>query len=241
MKRPPLFLGRSNLPTLFLALLSLGLTPVVAQAGGYYGEDRSDDVETDVDFDDIDMDSGTEIDLDSSSESTTPISEPKEYKEPKSYYEYDYDSSIETETTEIETVVEVEPEPESAFGRNYLGGVYRGAADGVNNQNDFGVTGKFGAIKLSETASVSWRPAAYFGDQEPLLRNNFTVDGKISENLTGYVGGGFETDFDGDDSFQGVVTAGLDVHVNALTIGGSVDYLTDDDEFEAKATVGFSF
>ena len=222
------------LSLLTFSALTLGfLSP--AHAGGYYGEDNSV-MEPEVEMDmDMDSDSGMEIDIESNSSSSSGEYSEEIIYEEKYDYEDRYDMEIrDTEVNEDEKV-SVEVEEDSAFGRNYIGGVYKG------DDNNFGVIGKFGAVKLSDTASLSLRPAVYFGDRDPELRVPLTLDGKISENLTGYVGGGFEVDFEGDNEYQGLVTGGLDVHLGKFTVGAGLDYLTADNDVQGKAIVGFSF
>ena len=221
------------LSLLTFSALTLGLM-APAQAGGYYGEDNSV-MEPEVNMD-MDSGSGMEIDIESNSSSSS-----GEYSEEIIYQEkYDYKDRYEMEMRDTEVnedeKVSVEVEEDSAFGRNYIGGVYKGEG------NNFGVIGKLGAVKLSDTASLSLRPAGYFDDdRQPELRVPLTLDGKISENLTGYLGGGFEVDFEGDDKYQGLVTGGLDVHLGKFTVGAGLDYLTGDNDVQGKAIVGFSF
>ena len=215
-----------------------------AHAGGYYGDKdmemdtHSDTPDVEMDRDtDMDMDSGTEIDIESESESSTfdpPQTRTEEIiEETESDYDYRYDLDSQVE---VEEKVVLEVEAEDNFGRNYIGGVYKG------DDNDFGVIGKLRAVKLSDTASLSFRPASYFdGDRQPELRLPITLDGKISDNLTGYVGGGIDIDFEGDTRTQGLVTGGLDVHLGKFVVGGGLDYLTSDDDLQGKVILGIAF
>lgn len=109
--------------------------------------------------------------------------------------------------------------------------------------NNVGVVGTAQVAELSDTSALSIRTEAYFDDdRQPELRPSLTLDGKFNDKLTGYIGGGADIDFEGDDEVQGLVTGGLEYDAtDNIVVGAGVDYLTDDDEFEGKASVRFKF
>ena len=142
---------------------------------------------------------------------------------------------LEYEVYESE-VVEIKDSGNPISGNIYY--TYKGE-DSRNN----GVGVDLPIVKFTDSASLSVRTRGYFdGNNKPQLRTAATIDGKLTNGLVGYVGGGVQQDFETDET-SGLVTGGLDFTIGEkFVIGVGGDLVTaGDDDLQGFAKAGFNF
>jgi hypothetical protein len=127
--------------------------------------------------------------------------------------------------------------PNAQASDNFVGLGFKGEGN-----NNLGIMTKVDVLSISDTASLAARTDLYLGDSKPEIRPTITLNGDFNEKLTGFIGGGLNVDFDGDDSYSGVVNGGLDIKVSDdLVVTTGLDYLTADKDLQGKIGLGFRF